>query len=156
MRAALGLTGGNSIEDVMFLQQQQRQQDIQRDLQLRQILLQEQLEQRGGLGLGSMIQEHQLRSMGDRLGEYPDLQQHYHTLLLNEQLQRNEERAILEAQAQMRYQDELRMQQLQQAQQQQQEALSPQAQAQAHAQTDRQTTPHTRPKTIQTSTFSAS
>ena len=127
---ALGLPGGTSIEDIMFLQQQQRQQDLQRDLQLRQMLLQEQLEQRGGLGLGSMMQEHQLRSMGD----HPDLQQHYHTLLLNEQLQRNEERALLEAQAQMSYREELLMQQQQQAQHLQQDALVPQARAQVHAQ----------------------
>ena len=130
MRAALGLPGGASLEEVMFLQQQQRQQDLQRDLQLRQMILQEQLEQRGGLGLGSMIQEHQLRSMGDRLGEYPDLQQHYHTLLLNEQLQRNEERALLEAQAQMSYREELLLHQQQQAQQLQQDVLVSQAHSQ--------------------------
>ena len=130
MRAALGLPGGTSIEDIMFLQQQQRQQDLQRDLQLRQMLLQEQLEQQGGLGLGSMMQDHQLRSIGD----HPDLQQHYHTLLLNEQLQRNEERALLEAQAQMSYREELLMQQQQQAQNLQQDAFVPQARAQVHAQ----------------------
>lgn len=138
MRAALGLPAGSTLEDVMYLQQQQRQQDMQRE-QLRQMILQEQLEQRGGgLGLGSMLQEQQLRSMGDRLGDYPDLQQHYHSLLLNEQIQRNEERAMLEAQAQMRYQDELRLQQ--QLQQGQREALAPQvidvdqAHSQAHSQ----------------------
>ncbi|CAB9516037.1 expressed unknown protein [Seminavis robusta] len=120
MRAALGLAG-NGIEDAIFLQQQQRQQDIQRDLRLRQMILQEQLEQQSKLA--PLLHERQLRALGDHLHEYPDLSSHYHTLLLSEQLQRQEERAFLEAQAQMRYQEELRMHQLQQqAQAQQQES----------------------------------
>lgn len=124
MRAALGLAG-NGIEDALFLQQQQRQHDIQRDLRLRQMILQEQLEQQNKLV--PVIHDHQLRAIGEHLQDYPDLQQHYHTLLLREQLQ-HEERALLEAQAQMRYQEELRLQQ-----QLAQEPLTPQARAEAQA-----------------------
>lgn len=126
MRAALGLTGGSSIENVMIFQQQQRQQELQREAQLRQMLLQEQLaEQHGGLGFSSILHQNQLRSMGNavRLGDYPDLQEHYQNLLLNEQMQQqNEERAILEAQAQLRYHEELRLQRMQQIQQESQPA----------------------------------
>ena len=111
MRAALGLPS-NGIEDALFLQQQQRQQDIQRDLRLRQMILQEQLEQQNKLS--PLLHEHRLRALGEHLQEYPDLTSPYHALLLSEQLQRHEERAFLE---QMRYQEELRRhQQLQQLQ----------------------------------------
>lgn len=100
LRAALGLT---QVDDLsVFLQAQQRQQhDLQRDQQIRQLLLQEQL--------GQQVQGHQLRSIGDQLQEYPDLQHHYQNLLLSEQLNWRREQV---AQAQLRYQEELRRQQL--------------------------------------------
>jgi hypothetical protein len=119
MRAALGLSS-NGIEDALFLQQQ-RQQDIQRDLRLRQMILQEQLDQQNKLS--PLLHDHRLRALGDHLQEYPDLTSPYHALLLSEQLQRQEERAFLE---QMRYQEELRRhQQLQQLQQHQLEPTTP-------------------------------
>ena len=101
MRAALGLSSGVE-EATAYLQAQQRQQQgLQRDLQLRQLLLQEQLEQQ--------VQEQQLRAIGEKLHDFPDLQQHYQSLLINEQLTRRREQV---AQAQLRYEDELRRQQL--------------------------------------------
>lgn len=98
---------------------QQRQQEIQREVQLRQMFLQEQLEQQSKLD--SMLHQQQLRMIGEHLQEFPDLQQHYQNLLLKEQFQRQEERAILQEHAQIRYQEELRRQQQQQAQQAQQQ-----------------------------------
>lgn len=100
LRAALGLT---QVDDLSaYLQAQQRQQhDIQRDQQIRQLLLQEQL--------GQHVQEHQLRAIGDQLQDFPDLQHHYQNLLLSEQINRRREQV---AQAQLRYQEELRRQQL--------------------------------------------
>lgn len=62
------------------VQQQQQAAGQQRDLQLRQALLREQVEQQ--------LQEQQLRAIGEQLNDFPDLQQHYQSLLLNEQLQR--------------------------------------------------------------------
>ena len=64
-----------------LLQQQQhlRQQEI-RDIQLRQLLLQEQL--------SHQRQELQLRAIGDQLQDFPDLQQHYQNILIDDRLQR--------------------------------------------------------------------
>ncbi|GAX13632.1 hypothetical protein FisN_14Lh357 [Fistulifera solaris] len=99
LRAALGLT---QVDDLsVLLQSQQRQQhDLQRDQQIRQLLLQEQL--------GQHVQSHQLRALADPLHDLSDLQ-HYQNLLLSEQLNLRREQV---AQAQLRYQEELRRQQL--------------------------------------------
>jgi hypothetical protein len=59
LRAALGL---GSIEEVVILQ---RQQELQRDFHLRQMLLQEQMEQQ--TRLESMLHEQQLKAIGDQL-----------------------------------------------------------------------------------------
>ena len=117
MRAALGLPATQVIDDstaTAFLQahrqqqqqQQQQQAGLQRDLQIRQLLLQEQLEQQ--------VQERQLRAIGEQLQEFPDLQQHYQSLLISEQLNRRREQQAQQAQqvAQLRQQEELRIQQL--------------------------------------------
>jgi hypothetical protein len=100
------------------LQQQSHQQSghQQQDLRLRaqQLLLQEHLDRQ--------LEEQQLRAIGEQLNDYPDLQQHYSRMLLNEQLIQQEERAYLQEQAQVqqatqqaanqRYQEELRRHQL--------------------------------------------
>lgn len=127
------------MEGALYLQQQQREQDFQRDLRLRQLLLQEQYGQHPNFG--SMLQEQQLRSLGEQLHEYPDVQQHYHNLLLREHLQRHEESSIIE---QLRYQEELRRQQQLQVHQQETLPLQAysqdfaQAQARAHAEAQAQ------------------
>jgi hypothetical protein len=96
MRAALGLPPA-AIDDAWYFQQAQQQQQQQQqaqqqqarqqttqqdlqNLQLRQLLLQEQLEQQ--------VQDHKIRALGEQLQDYPDLQRHYQNLMLNEQLQR--------------------------------------------------------------------
>jgi chemotaxis protein histidine kinase CheA len=86
VRAALGLS---QVDEALYLQ---RQQEIQRDFQLRQMLLAEQMDQQSRLD--SMLQEHQLKAIGEHLHEFPDLQQHYSRLLLNEQFQRQEGRSL--------------------------------------------------------------
>jgi hypothetical protein len=86
VRAALGL---GQVDEALYLQ---RQQEIQRDFQLRQMLLAEQMDQQSRLD--SMLQEHQLKAIGEHLHEFPDLQQHYSRLLLNEQYQRQEGRSL--------------------------------------------------------------
>jgi hypothetical protein len=118
-RAALGLTSvsGDQLPQ-LYSQIQQRQQESQRDMQLRQLLLQEQLDQQ--------LQEQQLRSLSERLNDYSGLQNHYRSLLLNEQMQRRTgEQAYLrhhveqqaatlatqQQEAQLRYQEGLRRQQ---------------------------------------------
>jgi hypothetical protein len=100
LRAALGLTQVDDLS-VLLQAQQRQQQDLQRDQQIRQLLLQEQL--------GQHVQNHQLRALADPLHDFPDLQHHYQNLLLSEQLNRRREQV---AQAQLRYQEELRRQQL--------------------------------------------
>ena len=105
VRAALGLSPPVVDEATAYLQaqahQRQQQHERHRDLQLQQLLLQEQIEQQ--------VQEQQLRAIGEQLQDFPDLQQHYQSLLITEQLQRRREQV---AQAQLRYQEELRRQQL--------------------------------------------
>jgi hypothetical protein len=100
------------------LGQQNHQQSghQQQDLRMRaqQLLLQEHLDRQ--------LEEQQLRAIGEQLNDYPDLQQHYSRMLLNEQLIQQEERAYLQEQAQVqqatqqathqRYQEELRRHQL--------------------------------------------
>jgi hypothetical protein len=100
------------------LQQQGHQQSghQQQDLRMRaqQLLLQEHLDRQ--------LEEQQLRAIGEQLNDYPDLQQHYSRMLLNEQLIQQEERAYLQEQAavqqaaqqtaHLRYQEELRRHQL--------------------------------------------
>ncbi|CAJ1920385.1 unnamed protein product [Cylindrotheca closterium] len=72
MRAALGL---GQVDESLYLQQ-----DIQRDLRLRQMLLAGQLDQR--TRLGSLFQEQQLKAMD----QFPELQ-HYQRLLMNDPYQ---------------------------------------------------------------------
>ena len=98
MRAALGL---GSVDEALYLQRQQA--ELQRDFQIRQMLLQEQIEHQNRID--SIMHEQQLKAIGEHLHEFPDLQQHYQSLLLNEQLHRHEEQAI---RAQMQQQEELR------------------------------------------------
>jgi hypothetical protein len=70
----------------LLQQQHLRQQELQRDLQLRQLLLQEQLaQQRQELNLRAAI--------GDQLNDFPDLQQHYQSLLMDDRLQRQRQNA---------------------------------------------------------------
>lgn len=132
VRAALGLS---NIDEALYLQ---RQQEAQRDFQLRQILLQEQLDQYNQQNrLESILaQEQQLKVLGDHLQEYPDLQQHYSRLLLNEQLQRTEERNLATDRLRLQAEEELRRRQLmahqQQLQQQQQQQQVQQQQQQQH------------------------
>lgn len=82
MRAALGLPNAVAgLDDAYYFQQaaqqqqqqQQRRQELQRELHLRQLLLQEQMDQQ--------LQEQQLRAIGEQLQDFPDLQQHYQSLL---------------------------------------------------------------------------
>ncbi|MGK3742389.1 MAG: hypothetical protein ACI90V_009245 [Bacillariaceae sp.] len=137
IRAALGLGNGN-IDEAIYLQ---RQQELQRDFQLRQLLLQEQLDQYNQQNrMENLLQEQQLKAIGDHLQEFPDLQQHYSRLLLTEQLQRSEERTLANDRLRLQAEEELRrrhlmasaqhQQQLQQQQQHQHNnhALPPQAQ----------------------------
>lgn len=118
MRAALGLPANVDVNDVtLYLQAQRQQQDFQRDFQLRQMLLQEQLDQDFG--------GQRLRALEERL------QHDYRSLLLSEQFQHQQQRSHHEqvylrehaaaaaaqqaaaAQAQLNlYQDEMRRQQL--------------------------------------------
>ncbi len=100
LRAALGLTQVDDLS-VLLQAQQRQQQDLQRDQQIRQLLLQEQL--------GQHVQNHQLTALSDPLHGLSDLQHHYQNLLLSEQINRRREQV---AQAQLRYQEELRRQQL--------------------------------------------
>lgn len=88
----------------------QRQQELQRDFHIRQMFLQDQIEQQ--TRLESMIHEQQLKAIGDHLQEFPDLQQHYSRLLLNEQMQRNEERSLAHDRLRMQAEEELRRRQL--------------------------------------------
>jgi hypothetical protein len=111
MRAALGLSNQQGLSEAFYQQRQQlqqrqqqlllqqqrqqllqqqhlRQQELQRDIQLRQLLLQEQLAQR---------QELQLRAMGDQLSDFPDLQQHYQTLLAEDRLQRQRQNPAIDS-----------------------------------------------------------
>lgn len=133
MRAALGLAA-SGVDDISYylrqqglgqqglqqqgLHQQSHQQsgNHQQDLRMRaqQLLLQEHLDRQ--------LEEQQLRAIGEQLNDYPDLQQHYSRMLLNEQLIQQEERAYLQEQAAVqqasqqaahqRYQEELRRHQL--------------------------------------------
>lgn len=101
---ALGLSATQVDEAAAILQahrQQQAHADLQRDIHIRQLLLQEHLEQQ--------VQEQQLRVIGEQFHDFPDLQQRYQSLLLNEQLNRRREQV---AQVQFRYQEELRRQHL--------------------------------------------
>jgi hypothetical protein len=100
VRAALGLS---QVDEALYLQ---RQQELQRDFQIRQMLLQEQIDQQ--TRLDSMLHEQQLKAIGEHLQEFPDLQQHYRSLLLNEQLQRQEEGLMLRERAQLQQQEEMR------------------------------------------------
>jgi hypothetical protein len=100
VRAALNLS---QVDEALYLQ---RQQELQRDFQIRQMILQEQIDHQNRID--SMLQEQQLKAIGEHLQEFPDLQQHYHSLLLNEQLQRNEEQALMRERAQMQQQEEMR------------------------------------------------
>jgi hypothetical protein len=114
VRAALGLS---QVDEALYLQ---RQQEIQRDFQIRQMLLAEQLDQQ--TRLDSMLHEQQLKAIGDHLQEFPDLQQHYSRILMNEQYQRHEERSLFrERQIQ---QEEIRRRTLVQNQAQHQQAQS--------------------------------
>jgi hypothetical protein len=86
MRAVLGMPPGVDDLNVLFLEQQHRaqQEAQQRDMRYRQALYQERLDQQ--------LQELQLRStVAAQLEDYPDLQQHYRSLLLSEQIQRRNE-----------------------------------------------------------------
>lgn len=100
VRAALGLS---QVDEALYLQ---RQQELQRDFQIRQMLLQEQIDQQ--TRLDTMLHEQQLKAIGEHLQEFPDLQQHYRSLLLNEQLQRQEEGLMLRERAQLQQQEEMR------------------------------------------------
>ena len=100
VRAALGLS---QVDEALYVQ---RQQELQRDFQIRQMLLQEQIDQQ--TRLDTMLHEQQLKAIGEHLQEFPDLQQHYRSLLLNEQLQRQEEGMMLRERAQLQQQDEMR------------------------------------------------
>lgn len=105
VRAALGL-GNVNIDEAVYMQ---RQQEIERDFQLRQLLLQEQLDQYNQQNrMENLLQEHQLKAIGDHLQEFPDLQQHYSRLLLSEQLQRNEERTLANDHLRLQAEEELR------------------------------------------------
>jgi hypothetical protein len=142
MRAALGLAA-SGVDDVSYylrqqgLQQGHQQQGLQQQ-GLQQSGLQQSGLQQSGLGqqdlrmraqqlllqehLDRQLEEQQLRAIGEQLNDYPDLQQHYSRMLLNEQLIQQEERAYLQEQANaqqatqqaahLRYQDELRRHQL--------------------------------------------
>eukprot|EP00980_Cylindrotheca_fusiformis_P014741 scaffold4009_cov124-Cylindrotheca_fusiformis.AAC.21 len=105
VRAALGLS---PVDEALYLQ---RQQEFQRDFQLRQMLIAEQLDQQSRID--SMLQERQLKAIGERLHEFPDLQQQYSRMLLGEQFQRQDEMSLFrERQLQ---QEELRRRALAQA-----------------------------------------
>jgi hypothetical protein len=93
----------SQVDEALYLQ---RQQELQRDFQIRQMLLQEQIDQQSRLD--TMLHEQQLKAIGEHLQEFPDLQQHYRSLLLNEQLQRQEEGLMLRERAQLQQQEEMR------------------------------------------------
>jgi hypothetical protein len=63
----------------------QQQRELQREFQLRQLLLQEQFS--GQSRLDSMFAEKRLKQLRDQLEDYPELQQHYSQLLLQERFQ---------------------------------------------------------------------
>mmetsp|Transcript_38106 Transcript_38106/g.42709 ORF Transcript_38106/g.42709 Transcript_38106/m.42709 type:complete len:827 (+) Transcript_38106:148-2628(+) len=130
VRAALGL-GNVNIDEAVYLQ---RQQELQRDFQLRQLLLQEQLDQYNQQNrLENLLQEQQLKAIGDHLQEFPDLQQHYSRLLLTEQLQRSEERTLANDRLRLQAEEELRRRHLiASAQQQHQQQLQQHQQQQQH------------------------
>jgi len=136
LRAVLGLNNIPHIDEAVFLQRQQ----AERDFQLRQILLQEHIEQQNRLESmqSMMVQEQQLKAaLGDRIQEFPELQQHYSRLLINEHLHRNEERTLATDRLRMQAEEELRrrgrlLQQQQQLQHQQQQQQQQQHQQQQH------------------------
>jgi len=115
-----------------YLQQhhhQQQQQDFQRDFQLRQLLLQDQIEHHFGAGGSAALRnaiaaEQQQQAAANRLAEYGgggDVGQQYRQLLLNHQLQEAAQQQRLEEQdylrqhaAALRYQDEVARRQQQQ------------------------------------------
>jgi hypothetical protein len=93
------------MDEALYLQ---RQQEMQRDFQIRQMLLQEQLDHQSRLD--SMLHEHQLKAI-EQLQDFPDLQ-HYSRYLINEQLQRQDERNLLRERAQLQHHEELRRRQV--------------------------------------------
>ena len=93
------------MDEALYLQ---RQQELQRDFQLRQMLLQEQIDHQSRID--SMLHEHQVKAI-EHLHDFPDLQ-HYSRFLLNEQLQRQDERSLLARErAQLLQHEELRRRQ---------------------------------------------
>lgn len=94
IRAALGLPVGEM--DASIYMQQQR--ELQREFQLRQLLLQEQFS--GQSRLDSMFAEKRLQQLREQLEEHPELQQHYSQMLLHERLQHQDPALFARAQLQ--------------------------------------------------------
>ncbi|KAL3914079.1 MAG: hypothetical protein SGILL_006244 [Bacillariaceae sp.] len=79
MRAALGLSGVSPMEEALY---RQMQAEKQREFELQQMLVRERLAQSSRLE--SLRQEQQLQVIGDRLQEFPDLQQRYSQILMGD------------------------------------------------------------------------
>ncbi len=108
IRAALGL---GPIDESLYLQQQR---DFQRDFHLRQLLLQDQLDQQSRLD--SMVVEQRLKQLREHLQDFPELQQHYGPLLLHDRLHRDHDESNLFARAQLQQHEELQRRALGQGQ----------------------------------------
>jgi hypothetical protein len=99
------------VDEALYLQQQR---ELQRDFQLRQLLLQDQLDQQSRLD--NMVVEQRIKQLREQLRDFPELQQHYTQLLLQDRLQRGQEESTLFARAQLQKQEELQRQVLAQTQ----------------------------------------
>lgn len=109
IRAALGLS---QVDEALLLQQHR---ELQRDFHLRQLLLQDQLNQQSQLD--SIVAEQRMKQAREQLRDFPDLQAHYAQLLLQDRLQRGHEESSLFARAQLQKHEELQRQALALAQQ---------------------------------------
>lgn len=124
----------SQVDEQLYLQ---RQQELQRDYQIRQMLLQDQIDQQNRMD--SIVVEQRLKQIREQLHEFPDLQQHYSRLLLRDQLAREQEERTFMERAQLQQQEELQRRALAQQSQAQQQASAQQAQAQAQTQNQTQT-----------------
>jgi len=99
------------VDEALFLQQQR---ELQRDYQLRQLLLQDQFDHQSRID--SLVVEQRLKQLREQFQEFPELQQHYTQLLLQDRLQRDQEESNLFARAHLQQHEELQRRALAQSQ----------------------------------------
>jgi len=107
VRAALGLQSQLDQATALLQAHAQRQQQSVDLMQMRQMLLQP-----SDHHVNNQVRDLQLLAVGEQLEDFPDLQQHYRTLLLSDQMQREHQvqAQAQVAQAQLRYEEGLRRQ----------------------------------------------